>query len=310
MKVVLGTDGSDHAKFAEDFLIRYPLGPSAEVHCCGVYSAAHVITATSHPFIGPILAEQITDAITAAKEHAVRSAHDSAEHFKSEKISAKPVLLEGDAEHALAEYARGEHAAFVTVGSRGAGALEALLLGSVARDLANESEITSLICRAKEFSAPNGLSAIFATDHSEFADRVAEKLPSFVGGKFASLDVVTVIDHSVPDMLYLSEVMKRGDDISTKELDETVEGREEVIEHLVEKRTDSLREKLSGIAEKTSAVVLKGEPRHELMKRSEANCDLIIMGARGRSALKRVMLGSVSHYIATRAHCSVFIVRA
>ena len=39
------------------------------------------------------------------------------------------------------------------------------------------------------------------------------------------------------------------------------------------------------------------------------HADLIVVGSHGRTGLKRILLGSVSDYIARHAHCSVEIVR-
>ena len=41
----------------------------------------------------------------------------------------------------------------------------------------------------------------------------------------------------------------------------------------------------------------------------EHNTDLIVLGARGQSTVRRLLLGSISDYVATHAHCSVLVVR-
>ena len=41
----------------------------------------------------------------------------------------------------------------------------------------------------------------------------------------------------------------------------------------------------------------------------ELNVDLVVVGARGRSAVRRLLLGSTSDYVATHAPCSVLVVR-
>ncbi len=54
-----------------------------------------------------------------------------------------------------------------------------------------------------------------------------------------------------------------------------------------------------------------GRPEHalvETIRRDEI--DLAIVGHRGLSGVKRVLLGSVSEYVATHAPCSVLVARA
>ena len=41
----------------------------------------------------------------------------------------------------------------------------------------------------------------------------------------------------------------------------------------------------------------------------ENNIDLIVIGTRGRSGFKRLLLGSVASHVATYAHCPVLVVK-
>ena len=41
----------------------------------------------------------------------------------------------------------------------------------------------------------------------------------------------------------------------------------------------------------------------------ENNIDLIVIGTRGRSGFKRLLLGSVALHVVTYAHCSVLVVK-
>jgi len=60
-----------------------------------------------------------------------------------------------------------------------------------------------------------------------------------------------------------------------------------------------------------SAEVIDGGPAHALTEfADEQGTELIVMGAVGRSALARVLLGSVSEYVANQAQASVLIVRS
>jgi nucleotide-binding universal stress UspA family protein len=54
-----------------------------------------------------------------------------------------------------------------------------------------------------------------------------------------------------------------------------------------------------------------GSPGPELLKRvAAAGHDLIVMGSRGRGAVRSAVLGSVSHYVLNHARVPVLIVRA
>ncbi len=57
-------------------------------------------------------------------------------------------------------------------------------------------------------------------------------------------------------------------------------------------------------------VNLEGHPGNEIVTYAKRNkFDLVVLGATGHSTLSRILLGSVSDYVATHAPCSVLIVR-
>ncbi len=60
----------------------------------------------------------------------------------------------------------------------------------------------------------------------------------------------------------------------------------------------------------TEHLMLQGPIGSTICKVAEdEGIDLIVIGASGHSALARIMLGSVSDYVATHAHCSVLVIR-
>lgn len=63
----------------------------------------------------------------------------------------------------------------------------------------------------------------------------------------------------------------------------------------------------SGISVKK--IILHGEPYEEILQYAkDENCDLIVMGRRGYSKIKRFFLGSVTQRVLSDAHCSVLVV--
>ena len=54
-----------------------------------------------------------------------------------------------------------------------------------------------------------------------------------------------------------------------------------------------------------------GDPKELLIQQAEQwQADCIFLGARGLTRMERMLLGSVSSAVASRAHCSVEVVRA
>jgi nucleotide-binding universal stress UspA family protein len=102
-------------------------------------------------------------------------------------------------------------------------------------------------------------------------------LPFFDGGEFYSRQLATLE----------TEAFRRG-----KELTEQAE--------------KSLRQR----GFQAAGSVEQGDPRTVIVDHAEQwRADLIVLGSHGRKGLERLLLGSVSEYVAHHARCSVEIVR-
>lgn len=77
--------------------------------------------------------------------------------------------------------------------------------------------------------------------------------------------------------------------------------------------SDNLRQAqtiLSATDAKISEMVVEGHVGRSILKAVETvKADLVVVGAKGHSAIHRVLLGSVSDYVATHANCSVLVIR-
>jgi nucleotide-binding universal stress UspA family protein len=63
-------------------------------------------------------------------------------------------------------------------------------------------------------------------------------------------------------------------------------------------------------ARQVTLEVLTGAPKRAILEEAERwRADLVVVGSHGYGAVARIFLGSVSHAVATHAHCSVEIVR-
>lgn len=71
-----------------------------------------------------------------------------------------------------------------------------------------------------------------------------------------------------------------------------------------------VEERLNTLPNKTKTIVVEGNPAHiivDYIKRDDA--DLVVMGSRGLSGIKEILLGSVSHTVVQKSPCPVFIVK-
>ncbi|HIQ04186.1 MAG TPA: universal stress protein [Anaerolineae bacterium] len=77
-----------------------------------------------------------------------------------------------------------------------------------------------------------------------------------------------------------------------------------------ERITEEAAEKLREAGLEVTTEVLEGPAADAILRVSRVQqCDLIVMGSRGRSELEGLLLGSVSHRVLERANCPVLIAR-
>lgn len=293
MKLLFATDGSHNARFAQEFLLRYPISPQDTIYCVSVVFKLPTLTSTALPFIGKMVEQQLTEIYQKELEELKDVVENARRFFLEKELHAEAHLLEGDPAPTIARFAQEQKVDLTVIGARGTTALEAMFLGSVARHLANDTPLTVLVCRPKPFAEDAGLRVIFATDHSQYCEKVSEKLPSLINGKFRRLLIASVL-----------EIAHRG--ISLPISQENLLAMKDVLEA----KNKDLQTRMAPLTEEVASITLVGEPRAELMALCEReNADLVIVGARGLSSVKRLLLGSVAHQMLTRTKGSVLVVR-
>jgi nucleotide-binding universal stress UspA family protein len=137
---------------------------------------------------------------------------------------------------------------------------------------------------------------LLALDHSDSSATAVEYLASLRFVEPVDLEIVTVI---VPVPLVALGVPPL--------IGAAVEDEKEYII----RRLASIAPRFKTHFRSVSVVVKIGTPAFEIRRLAdESQVDLIVMGAVGHSALARVLLGSVSDYVATHANASTLVVRA
>lgn len=138
---------------------------------------------------------------------------------------------------------------------------------------------------------------IVAVDGSPLSAKAADRAVEFANRAGAEVRIVTV-----EDLLRVERELGRGSD--TRRL---MRGLREAAEALVERERQ--RARAEGVAVST-AVLTGRDPAHEIVKYAEKEgADLIVVGSRGLTGIKRVLLGSVAEKVVHLAHCPVLVVR-
>ena len=87
----------------------------------------------------------------------------------------------------------------------------------------------------------------------------------------------------------------------------------EVRESIKKNAKEMLKKRLEKVQKnnlKVSQVIKVGDPGSEIINFAEKNkIDLILMGARGLGAFKKLLLGSVSNKVTSHSHCPVLVVK-
>jgi nucleotide-binding universal stress UspA family protein len=148
--------------------------------------------------------------------------------------------------------------------------------------------------RARGTAQPQVRRILLATDLSPVTDPATDWAFALARSNDAALLVVSVID---PHDLRLPGGRAKG------RVDQVREARERAAHGLVERGRN--------VGVPVTFLVWTGDPGESIVAAAEAEeVDTVVVGAHGRGAIGRLLMGSVSEHVARHAPCPVLIVRA
>ncbi|WP_276257694.1 universal stress protein [Haloglomus litoreum] len=181
------------------------------------------------------------------------------------------------------------NADLIIVGSRGKSPLRERFIGGTARNVARTAVRPLLVQRILEDEGGHEVAnehlfqrVLYATDFSENAERAFEQFRTL---KRATQEA-TLVHVAPPERRSEPEVVENA-----------------------EERLAELADRLEGMGIETRTMVRQGEASEEILA-AEAEVDptSILMGSRGRSRLRRLLLGSTSERVTARANANVLLV--
>jgi nucleotide-binding universal stress UspA family protein len=180
------------------------------------------------------------------------------------------------------------HADMTIVGSRGESPLENRVIGSTVRNLARTTVVPLLVSRVERATEdPEMLEEhlfqriLYATDFSENAER--------------AFDAFSYLRHATQEATLVHVESPKEDSLES--------------ENDPNEQLSELADTLENWDIDTRTEVRRGDPAEEILAMEEAvSPSTILVGSRGQSRIRRLLLGSVSEEIIARASGNVYLV--
>ncbi len=291
--ILVGYDGSDGANAAVELV-----GALASA------SGAPVLLVTAVPDIravrsawGALVLDSAADIDRDLTAQAEATLAAPLARLRALGVRCDSLVARGRAPQVIASEASRVGAGLVVVGSRGLGPIRSAVLGSVSQEVVDLARCPVLVARG-----PRIARIILGTDGSpgaEAAERVLASLP--IAGRVpvrvvSVAEVLRPLATGIAPTLYAEALAWQA-------------------EYEAEARRQQLRvaedaaERFRAAGIDAEASVHTGDPAAELLTVADAPTDLVVVGTRGLTGMKRLALGSVARRVLHHAKASVLVTR-
>lgn len=285
MKILATTDGSKYGRWAIEWLADMPFIVQPVVRVLHVVDVASVRA----PFmVQPIIAgteRYIQSELNRLEKAAKAAKEESVALLTKLGLNGGVTVERGAVTGTIMKYAE-RGASLLSIGSRGLDALDRFMLGSVSNHAIHHAPCSVLVVKERPRPVRR---IVLAIDGSAASDKALKFLMRQINptpdGPDREPMLVTVV-HAMPYLKY-PEVKEAG-------------------KRLMQRYGDKLARSGFQIRE----ALRLGKPADEILSvAKQEKADLIVTGAKGLGAIRRVLLGSVSTRVVQHAHCGVLVVR-
>lgn len=208
------------------------------------------------------------------------------------------LMVEAAPSAGLLQVAEEEHADLIAIGSHEYGRLGSLILDSTARALAIGSPVSFLVGRG-HVTSEGPVKAVFATDHSAYANSCLDQLLEWRPRGLAEIIFVTAtemleLSDTVQYMNLLDAATQQGMTLS----EYTVHSGKMLVERATRAGYHASYEPRLGFVGQAIENAMHDHAAH-----------LLILGAQGHGFLERLLIGSVALDLVVSARCSTLVIR-
>lgn len=281
--ILVPTDGSETAERALDAIL--PLATSSE-------TTVHVVTVFDLGEVSRGLRADARESLDSYGEEITTSLASVAESAGVDTVT-EIIELDGPVHEALATYVDDHDIDLVAMGTRGAGGIRQIAVGSITRRTLREVPVPVFTVTPDARVDGTIDSILHPTDGSPGSVAAAEHALELCSAFDATLHVINVVDVSGPwSTLESSDLLVAFEAAGQDAVDDIIERAHE--------------HDLSSV----QASVLNGIPAEVITRYVEEHeIDLIAMGTHGRRGLDRLLLGSVAEAVIASATVPVLAVK-
>jgi len=307
MKILIGYDGSECADAALEDLQRAGLGADVEA----------LVMTVADVFVPMPLDEEVENTVPMYVPPAIKRAHERAEQkleeatdmakrvseqirsiFPAWRVSAG---AEADSPAwTLIRKADSWKPDLIVMGARGHSVFGGrLILGSISQRVLYEARCSVRIARASDdYDKPVRL--LIGLDNSADSNAAVEAVCNRHWPRGTEVGLLAVVDTVMPLTSNPSEPS------AMKWIETADESNWNQVREIFEPAAQRIRS--AGLH--AEVLIRRGNPADEILGEADTwGADCIFVGARGTRGIDRLLLGSVSSAVSSRAHCSVEVVR-
>ncbi len=296
-RVVVGVDGSSGSRAALIHAVTTAAQRGADLDVVSSYPVELVWTG------GLPLEVPDTEAIRLDTESRVRALLDEVRSDPStagtpglDAVVVRTVVSEGRTVPALLK--RSEDADLLVVGSRGRGAMRSALLGSVALHCATHARCPVVVVHPgpSDADSPRVVVGVDGSTESRAALVVALAEAARTGAEVEVVAAYFPIDHWTDVTMVLVQSVEAIRDDLQRRTDELV--------------ADVVREQAAeGVVARVRTTICEGPAAEVLLQRAQS-AQLLVVGSRGRGAIRGLLVGSVALHCAMHARGPVMLVHS
>lgn len=258
-------------------------------------------------------ASDLTAQLNQLQRHTIERVHHNLQQLAERFLPSPPtytvLVKEGNPGEEILSVLNKESVDLAVLGTRGLSGIKRFLLGSVSDWIVQEAPCPVLIVRGSGRIADRGMRIVMATDGSPEAGTAVEFLNQLafpLHSKIVLFHVIEPTDYTVVHDDYKILGLEPSGLHELQEWSKSIQRRRE------QAQTSLLQQAKKNIIHRRVQIekIAVGYAADEIIKAAyRFRADLIVMGSRGLTGVKRTLLGSVSNRVTRHAPCSVLVVR-